>query len=68
MNITTALYVASLILAIIREPHEPKNQIHKIIDSIFFLVVRIQDFMISQMIAVIFYRLALKKKRTEYNY
>jgi flagellar biosynthesis protein FlhB len=62
--LTTSAYLASLVQAIIRKPHDPKTHLHKIMDSVFFLLVRISDFLISLMISVIFFRLARKKKRS----
>jgi hypothetical protein len=57
----TCLYLASLVQALIRGANGKKREGHKITDSIFFTLVRIQDFLLSLMITVIFYRLAIKK-------
>jgi hypothetical protein len=64
----TGIYFASLIQAIIRDPHDQKTQGHKITDSVFFIMVRIQDFMLSIMITVIFYRIGWKKMRSDKGY
>jgi hypothetical protein len=58
----TFLYLASLIQALIRGLRE-KTVGHKVTDSLFFILVRIQDFLLSLMITVVFYRLAMKKQR-----
>ena len=56
----TVTYFASIIQAFMRDPHDPKKDGHKLTDSIYLLLVRIQDLLISLMITILFYRLGVK--------